>query len=96
VASPRRDLKPRVGGSIKRARCGESRQATTRPRQASHMSSAFIDSLVIGFVGAILFLFVDKYERDDIWRPICLKFLVLGVGGVAILHKLRPFGVVLF
>ena len=48
------------------------------------------------FVGATLFMLVDEYERDG---PVArlLKFLVLFVAGVAILHKLQPmFGVVLF
>jgi hypothetical protein len=43
-----------------------------------------------------LFMLVDEYERDG---PVAglLKFLVLFVAGVAILHKLQPmFGVVLF
>jgi hypothetical protein len=52
-------------------------------------NTAFVDSFVIALVGAILFLLVDKYERD---RPTArlLKFLLLFVAGVAILHKLQP------
>ena len=51
------------------------------------MKPDIIDALIIGFIGAALFLFVDKYEREG---PVArlLKFLVLFVGGVAILHKL--------
>ena len=44
------------------------------------MNSAFIYSVIIGFVGAALFLFVDKYERDGTAANL-LKFLVLVVGG---------------
>jgi hypothetical protein len=40
------------------------------------MNSAFIYSFIIGFVGAALFLFVDKYERDGMVANL-LKFLVL-------------------
>jgi hypothetical protein len=59
------------------------------------MNSAFIHSVIIGFVGAALFLFVDKYEHDGTVANL-LKFLVLVVGGIAILHKLKPFGLALF
>jgi hypothetical protein len=51
--------------------------------------------ILFGFVGAALFLFVDKYERDGTVANL-LKFLVLVVGGIAILHKLKPFGLALF
>jgi hypothetical protein len=53
-------------------------------------------AFTIAFVGATLFLLVDKYERDG---PVArlLKFLVLFVAGVAIAHKLQPmFGFALF
>jgi hypothetical protein len=53
-------------------------------------------AFTIAFVAATLFMLVDEYERDG---PVArlLKFLVLFVAGVAILHKLQPmFGVVLF
>jgi hypothetical protein len=52
-------------------------------------------AFTIAFVGATLFLLVDKYERDG---PVArLKFLVLFVAGVAIVHKLQPmFGLALF
>ena len=59
-------------------------------------NTAFVKSFVIALVGAILFLLVDKYERDG---PVArlLKFLVLFVAGVAIVHKLQPmFGFALF
>jgi len=52
--------------------------------------------LIIGFIGAALFVFVDKNEREG---PVArlLKFLVLVAGGVAILHKLQPMlGLALF
>ena len=60
------------------------------------MKPDIIDALIIGFIGAALFLLVDKYERDG---PVArlLKFLVLFVAGVAIVHKLQPmFGFALF
>ena len=60
------------------------------------MNSDIIDALLIGWASAVLFLFGDKYERD---RPMAslLRFSVLFVGGVAILHKLQPmFGFALF
>jgi hypothetical protein len=47
-------------------------------------------SFAIGFVGAILFVLVDKYEPDGTMARL-LKFLVLFVSGVAILHKLKPW-----
>ena len=52
-------------------------------------------SFAIGFVGAILFVMVDKYEPDGPMARL-LKFLVLFVSGVAILHKLKPWGLALF
>ncbi len=59
------------------------------------MDQAFIESFVIAFVGAILFLLVDKYEPDGLMARL-LKFLVLFVAAVAIMHKLQPFGLSLF
>ena len=60
------------------------------------MKPDIIDALIIGFIGAALFLFVDKYERDGSMANL-LKLLVLVVGGAAILHKLLPlFGIELF
>ena len=54
-----------------------------------------IYSFAIGFVGAILFLLVDKHEPDGPMARL-LKFLILFVAGVAILHKLQPYGFALF
>ena len=47
------------------------------------------------FSGAILFLLVDKYEPEGAWAGL-LKFLVLFVAGVAVLHRLQPYGLALF
>jgi hypothetical protein len=52
-------------------------------------------SFTIGFVGAILFLLVDKYEPEGALARL-LKFLILFVAGVAILQKLQPYGLGLF
>jgi hypothetical protein len=52
-------------------------------------------SFIIGFVGAILFLLVDKYEPEGPMARL-LKFLILFVGGIAILHKLHPYDLALF
>jgi hypothetical protein len=57
------------------------------------MYSDVLYSLTIGFVGAILFLLVDKYEPEGPLARL-LKFLILFVAGVAILHKLQPYGLV--
>jgi hypothetical protein len=57
--------------------------------------NAFIYSFAIGLAGAIMFLFVDKYEPDGPMGRL-LKFLVLFVSAVAILHKLKPYGLSLF
>jgi hypothetical protein len=57
---------------------------------------AVFETSLIGFAGAVLFLLVDKYEREGPMARL-LKFLVLFVAGVAILHKLQPmFGFALF
>jgi hypothetical protein len=53
------------------------------------MNPDIIDALIIGFIGAALFLFVDKYEREGPMARL-LKFLVLFLAGVAIVHKLQP------
>jgi hypothetical protein len=55
------------------------------------MYSDVIYSFAIGFVGAILFL----HEPDGPMARL-LKFLILFVAGVAILHKLQPYGLALF
>ena len=59
------------------------------------MYSDVLYSFAIGFVGAILFLLVDRYEPDGPMARL-MKFLILFVAGVAILHKLRPYGLSLF
>lgn len=43
-----------------------------------------------GLGGAILFLLVDKYEKNAVVGNL-LKFSVLAVSGLAILHKLLGF-----
>ena len=53
------------------------------------MYSDWFYSFIIGLVGAILFLLVDKYEPEGPLARL-LKFLILFVAGVAILHKLKP------
>jgi hypothetical protein len=69
---------------------GDTKRAVAKPREG-----LFIEVVVIGFVGAILFLVVDKFERSPMAN--LLKFLILVVGGVAILHKLHPLlGITLF
>jgi hypothetical protein len=59
------------------------------------MYSNVLYSFTIGFVGAILFLLVDKYEPEGVLARL-LKFLILFVAGVAILQKLQPYGLGLF
>jgi hypothetical protein len=61
------------------------------------MSQIFIETLVIGFVGAILFVAIDRLERNGSVANL-LKLLILIVGGAAILHKLGPalLGIELF
>jgi hypothetical protein len=73
------------------------RQAlTVKLREASHMNSSLVDTFIIGFIGAFLFMFVDQYEPDGRMANL-LKFLVLLVGGLAIIHKLQPLlGIALF
>jgi hypothetical protein len=65
-----------------------------RLRQTAHMYSDLFYSFTIGSVGAILFLLVDKYDEGPLAH--LLKFLILFVAGVAILHKLQPYGLALF
>ena len=57
--------------------------------------SDVIYSFAIGSVGAIMFVLVDKYEPEGPVARI-LKFLVLFVSSVAIMHKLQPYGLGLF
>jgi hypothetical protein len=61
------------------------------------MNPIFIETLAIGIVGAILFVRVDRFERNGSVANF-LKLLILVVGGAAILHKLGPalLGVELF
>ena len=59
------------------------------------MYSDALYSFTIGFVGAILFLLVDKYQPVGPLARL-LKFLILFVAGVAILHKLQPNGLAMF
>ena len=63
------------------------------PTLTGHMYSDVLYSFTIGFVGAILFLLVDKYEPEGPLARL-LKFLILFVAGVAILHKLQPYSLV--
>jgi hypothetical protein len=63
--------------------------------QPTRMHCDVVYSFAIGFVGAILFLLVDKHEPDGPMARL-LKFLILFVAGVAILHKLQPYGLALF
>ena len=65
------------------------------PTLTGHIYSDVLYSFTIGFVGAILFLLVDKYEPEGPLARL-LKFLILFVAGVAILHKLQPYGLALF
>jgi hypothetical protein len=65
------------------------------PTLTGHMYSDVLYSFTIGFVGAILFLLVDKYEPEGPLARL-LKFLILFVAGVTILHKLQPYGLALF
>jgi hypothetical protein len=62
--------------------------------EPTRMYSDVIYSFAIGFVGAILFLLVDKHEPDGPMARL-LKFLILFVASVAILHKLQPYGLAL-
>jgi len=61
------------------------------------MDLALIEALIIGFVGAVLFVAVDRFERNGPMANF-LKFLVLVIGAVAVLHKLGPtlLGIALF
>jgi hypothetical protein len=60
------------------------------------MSADIIIVVVIAFTGAGLFFAIEKYERNRLMADF-LKFLVLGAGSAAILHKLQPlFGIELF
>jgi hypothetical protein len=80
-----------VSGSAASRTCA----GTTPLNCISAMPWAFIQSFVIAVVGAILFLLVVKYEEDGP-IPRLIKFLVLFAAGLAIMHKLEPFGLTLF
>ena len=51
----------------------------------------FVYSAGIGFGGALMFFFFNKYEPDGPMSRL-LRFLVPLVGALAILHKLKPYG----
>jgi hypothetical protein len=54
---------------------------------------AVLEALLIGFLGAVLFLFVDRYEPNTSIAYV-LKFLVLLWGGAVVLHRMQPlFGI---
>jgi hypothetical protein len=59
------------------------------------MFDDFVYSFVICFIAASLFVFVDRLEPNRAMAGL-LKFLVLFVSGVAVMHKLRPYGLSLF
>jgi hypothetical protein len=59
------------------------------------MYSDLIYSFGIGFGGALLFLLVDRYEKDKVVARL-FGFMVLAVSGLAILHRLRLLGFALF
>ena len=63
--------------------------------RVAQMYSDWFYSFIVGFVGAILFLLVEKYEPEASMARL-LKLLILFVAGVAILHKLQPYGFALF
>ena len=69
--------------------------STVGSGRVAQMYSDWFYSFIIGLVGAILFLLVDKYEPEASMARL-LKFLILFVAGVAILHKLQPYGLALF
>jgi hypothetical protein len=52
-------------------------------------------SLAISIAGAALFLFVDRVESNRLMAAL-LKFLVLFVSSVVIMHRLRPLVLSLF
>jgi hypothetical protein len=55
----------------------------------------FAYSLIISFAGAVLFLIVDRNEPNRTVAGL-LKFLVLFVSSVVVMHKMRPYGLSLF
>jgi hypothetical protein len=67
----------------------------TSGRETALMFDDFIYSFVICFIAASLFVFVDWLEPNRTMAGL-MKFLVLFVSGVAVMHKLRPYGLSLF
>jgi hypothetical protein len=63
--------------------------------EPASMYSDMIYAFALSIAGAILFLLVDRYEPHGPTARL-LKFLILFVSGVAIMHKLRPYGFSLF
>jgi hypothetical protein len=59
------------------------------------MYDDLVYSFAVSFAGATLFLFVDRLEPN---RPLAalLKFVVVFVSGVVIMHRLRPYWLSLF
>jgi hypothetical protein len=72
-----------------------SRKSGSGVPATGHMYSDLFCSFTISFIGAILFLLVDKYEPEGPLARL-LKFLVLFVAGVAVPHGLQPYGLALF
>lgn len=66
------------------------------PQPGWGIMQAVLEALLIGFLGAVLFLFVDRYEPNTSIVYV-LKFLVLLWGGASVLHRVQPlFGIALF
>ena len=71
-------------------RVSGSQQRGNPDNEAAGMYSDVTYALGFGLSGAILFLLVDKYEKNAVVGNL-LKFSVLAVSGLAILHKLLSF-----
>jgi hypothetical protein len=67
-----------------------SQQRGGPDNEAAGMYSDVIYAFSFGLGGAILFLLVDKYEKSAVAGNL-LKFSILAVCGLAILHKLLGF-----
>ena len=59
------------------------------------MHTDLLYSFIIALAGGILFVLVDKYERNEPMGRL-LKFLLLFVAAVVIMQRLRPYGLALF
>jgi hypothetical protein len=59
------------------------------------MHTDLLYALIIAFAGSFLFLLVDRHEPNRTMASL-LKFLVLFVSCVAILHRMRPYGILVF